>query len=78
MANKKVKSHSNANKKRTSAKQAYKKKQKFATKFRNDQLRESLDRQAQAAYVPPIAIPPDPNPLPNDTVDDLMDSLTSL
>jgi hypothetical protein len=50
MAHKKAKTHTASNKKPAFAKQAYKKKHTSATKFKNEQLREILDRQAHAVY----------------------------
>lgn len=50
MANKKTKSAPSV-KKHINAKQALKKKQKVATRSKNDQLREDLDYQMQAVYL---------------------------
>ena len=53
MANKRAKATIARGKKRAPVKQAY---QKSAIRFRNDQLREDLDRRAQALYVVCIMI----------------------
>lgn len=56
MANKRAKATIARGKKRAPVKQAYQRRQKSAIRFRNDQLREDLDRRAQALYVVCIMI----------------------
>jgi len=56
MANSKAQATANTSRKRASARRACQKKQKAATRFRNDQLREDLDRQAHAIHVVGIMI----------------------
>jgi len=46
----------NTGRKKASARRAYQKKQKPGARFRNDQLREDLDRQAHAIHVVGITI----------------------
>jgi len=81
MANKQPKALSN---KKKSAKQAFKKKQKSATstKFKNDQLRTSLDLQTRSVYLAqqPKTIPSNvaESQTEPDAVHDLLNSLTNL
>jgi len=56
MANSRAQATANTGRKKAFARRAYQKKQKTATRFHNDQLREDLDRQAHAIHVVGIMI----------------------
>ncbi|KAL9711457.1 hypothetical protein Ac2012v2_004527 [Leucoagaricus gongylophorus] len=80
MANKRAKATIARGKKRAPVKQAYQRRQKSAIRFRNDQLREDLDRRAQALYVTPqLPVPQSSETigLQKDPLSDLLDSFSS-